>query len=730
MYIAVPIMSPDGNVESRSHRNAIRGSFKVIDFIKEPHPTSLSENAMDFQRFGIDPRLAQAAEGLATSFFFYEKMLTHVVTQQENVCVKIALDNGREEVILLPALQWLLSGEGRRVLIVVPSPADGDRCAAAIERLGSAAGISLCQVARDSAEPESLHIVGESGAAILIGMIEDLLAVPDLNLRDFGFLVVDGVDRLVELPSDAIRKFSSALLPSWERRSVLTCARFTAKAKNLAWDLADNPSELSIEGEVAKAQSVLKETWNVPVESKLKFLLGLLSREKPSRLCVFCNLRDTAGEVSRRLAANGISTDSILGPLSAERKFALIEKFRAGDSTCLVLSDEGSDGLSPGVFPLIVNFDIPLEPELFVKRLEMLDRSDPSAKVVSLACDRYIYGLPAVEQYIDAKLDALPADESMLSAADKSEGLGGKRKPKGDGYPPRDSRRGSSQRRDSYPREARPRETNPRDAYPRDAYPRESRNPDIRKSISEATGGALEINGELPPPTIQHRSGPNRPSSPKPASHGGSRRGQRSSEGRPAGKKDGFRVPPSQGESRREDPRRGGGKPSAQRATEFGPHSPRQPIAKVGPERLGQGKPDRTRSDQKKTGQTPSGMTSSGNPYDMPIEERMRLYREKYGRGLGGNKAASDSGTEKSGSGRSGPSSEKKAGPSNKQMGTQRKARKPGAKPDQGNVARHSGGPSKVPESPKNAPISPAETERKPESVVGRLLGAFKKKHS
>ena len=28
-----------------------------------------------------------------------------------------------------------------------------------------------------------------------------------------------------------------------------------------------------------------------------------------------------------------------------------------------------------------------------------------------------------------------------------------------------------------------------------------------------------------------------------------------------------------------------------------------------------------------------------GNPYDMPMEERMKLYREKYGRGLGESQA-------------------------------------------------------------------------------------------
>ena len=282
-------------------------------------PTSVSELSMDFNDSASTPGSPRRLKVFRPIFFFYEKMLSHVVDKQENVCVKIALDNGREEVLLLPALQWAISGEGRRVLVVVPDAESGDRCAAAIDRLGSGAGIGVCRARRDESNLEVSLLEGDPAASVLIGMVDDILALSGINLRDFGFLIVDGVDRLTELPADSIRRLCAALLPSWERRSVLACARFSVKAKNLAWDLADNPSEISIEGEVAKAQSVLKETWNVPAESKLKFLLGLIAREKPARLCVFCNIRDTANEVTRRLAANGISTDSILGPLLPER---------------------------------------------------------------------------------------------------------------------------------------------------------------------------------------------------------------------------------------------------------------------------------------------------------------------------------------------------------------------------------------------------------------------------
>jgi ATP-dependent RNA helicase RhlB len=542
---------------------------------------------MDFQRFGIDPRLAQAAEGLSTSFFFYEKMLALAVEKQENVCAKLSLDEGREEVILLPALQWLLSGENRKLLVATPDEASADRFAKAIAGLGRGANIEFCRIKPGEDTPGE----DRSAAPVLLGQFDELVA-SGLPLHDYGFLVIEGIDKIAERGGDSIHKFAAAVLPAWERRTILACEKLSAKAKVLAWDLADNPSELSVEGEAAKAESVLKETWSVPGESKMKFLLGLLSREKSSRVCIFCNLRDNAEELAKRLEVNGVASDYILGALALNRKRAVLDKLRSGACRCLVLTDLGAEGLDLGAFPLVINFDIPLEPELFVKRLEMLDRDAEGAKLVSIACERYIYGLPAVESYIDARLEALPISEELLAARDKSAGMSfGKHSHSAphraayprDAEPRQEAPRRPDTRREDPRREDTRRDSHSRGNYPRDGYPREDRSPDIRKSISEATGGTLSINSS-PLPKQQH-----------PRSDGGS-------------------------------PRRG-------QST-----SARQPTARVSSPRGNAPKPVKGQRPAK--GPRPANQQRSGdwqgNPYDTPIEERMKQYRAKYGQNIAG----------------------------------------------------------------------------------------------
>jgi len=581
---------------------------------------------MDFQQFGIDERLISGAQALRSRALFHEKMLERAVAADENVCAKIALDEGREAVLLLPALQWLASapaGEApRRILCLAPDRATAERLAVAARVLGAGLDLRACVVTPPeegegaATGPASAPVLeGDPGAVLVAGLPESLLAAEAaglLSLRSFGYLLVEGAERVAELAPELLRRLSSAMLPPWERKSILSCSRLTVKAKSLAWDLADNPVEIEIEEQVAKAQSVASETWQVETGAKLRFVLGLLRRERPARLCLFCDLKSSAEEVALRLRENGIEAAFVVGALPEERKFAVLERIKEVPGSVLVLSDEGAAGVTPGEFPLVLNYELPLEPDLYVRRLEMLDRAAPGARVVNLACDRYAVGLPAIERYIDAKLEARQAGPELLEAEDASADLVFEA-----ARPERDSRGGGGSKvgrlrtADEAPRGqggqgGRGRGEGRRDGRPegrggrdgggrgdnrrgdgrggrgRDGYQRPDRSPDIRKSISDLTGGSLDVDG---PGDLR---GPEAASS---GERGGQPRGER--QGQRGGRGERGRQ---QGSGRG----KGRGGKSQGRA----PVSP-GPIQSAG--------------------------RGAGNPYDLPMEERMKRYREKYG---------------------------------------------------------------------------------------------------
>jgi ATP-dependent RNA helicase RhlB len=724
---------------------------------------------MDFQQFGIDERLLSGVPSLRAQALFHEKMLTHALKQGENVYARLSVSSGREAIYLLPALQWLASGQGSgagRILCLVPDAEAARKSAAAALSIGSGIGLEACIVSLEgegAGQPAPAVVApvleGNPRASFVTGSLEALLAARDLiGLGDFGYLLVDGAERIAELPSERIRHFSSALRPSCDRRAIVVCGRNSVKAKNLAWDLSENPVEFHVEEEAAKAQSVSQESWHIASDRKLRFLLGLLARRRPSRTCVFCNLKSGAEELALRLRYNGVEADYILGSLPADRKAAILADLEAEEGSVLVLTDEGAAGLKSGSFPLVVNYDIPLDPELYVKRLEMLDRASASSGIVNLACDRYVYGLPAVEQYIDASLDAKPVDESLLRAEDKSADLAFER-PRFDREAPRGAPQVGKLVAADASRPARPAggEGGPRHAaedgrgsgpgQPRgegrgaargdargeghgeghgegrgrngqrrggrdDDYRqgRADRSPDIRRKIAEATGGSLDMDGASfqgePAQDSRPRQQPGREPGQQPRQGGKSGKGGRgkgSGQGRDGGRpqggrRDGGRGQGGEGQDRGERSRQGRPQQGGQQAPRDGGHAP-----------------------------------ADANPYSLSMEERMQRYREKYGQ-AGGQDRQSQPPRRQEGQGRSGGSQGQREGQpkGNAGKGAGRAAgkaegasqgkpmnRPPKREPEgQGRAARGSAAPK---------PASPAAEPGK-KGFLGKLFGSRKKK--
>jgi ATP-dependent RNA helicase RhlB len=718
---------------------------------------------MDFQQFGIDERLLSGVPSLRAQALFHEKMLTHALKQGENVYARLSVSSGREAVYLLPALQWLAAGQGSgagRILCLVPDLAAARKSAAAALSIGSGIGLEACIVSLEGEEGgqpapaiAAPILEGNPHAAFVTGSLEALFASRDLiGLGEFGFLLVDGAERIAELPSERIRHFSAALRPSCERRAIVVCGRNSVKAKNLAWDLSENPVEFHIEEEAAKAQSVSQESWHIASDRKLRFLLGLLARRRPVRTCIFCNLKSGAEELALRLRYNGVEADYILGSLPPDRKATILADLEAEEGSVLVLTDEGAAGIKGGSFPLVVNYDIPLDPELYVKRLEMLDRAAASSGIVNLACDRYVYGLPAIEQYIDASLDAKPVDDSLLRAEDKSadlaferprfdheaprgaphvgrlvapdagprpasdgghgqEGGQGRRPPRAEGHgDARGDTRGDA-RGDGHGRSGQ-RRGGREDDY---RQGRADRSPDIRRRIAEATGGSLDMDGG------SSQGEPARDARPRQKPGQQPHQGGKSGQGSRGNGKDRSHDPGRQPEGRREAGR--GDRPQAGRPQQGRPQAPRD------------------------GGRAPA----DANPYSMSMEERMQRYREKYGQ-AGGQERPNQASRGQEGQGRSGGQAAQGQGQRDGQpKGNGGKATGKAKGSARGNAAGKAAGkaeapsqgkfrnaaPKREPESQGNAgrgnaaarPDSTAEGQEK-QGFFGKLFGARKKKDS
>ncbi len=299
----------------------------------------------------------------------------------------------------------------------------------------------------------------QAGLDIIIGTpgrLIDFNQQGKINFHDIGSLVIDEADRLFDmgfLPD--LRRILKKLPPREERLTMLFSATLDYRVRELAWEYMNDPAEIEIHSEQVTVDGITQELYHVGCEEKMSLLLGLLNRDKPDNALIFTNTKHMAVEVAKRLELNGYPCEYIMGDLPQQQRLKVIEGIKSKQIRFLVATDVAARGLHIDDLSLVVNYDLPADAENYVHRIGRTARAGKTGKAVSLACDRFVYGLEAIEAYIKRKLPIMWPD-SELFAPDKSAGkrLNIERPPRRDDRQ-RDGRKG----RTGAGRSSKPRQT-------------------------------------------------------------------------------------------------------------------------------------------------------------------------------------------------------------------------------------------------------------------------------
>lgn len=229
------------------------------------------------------------------------------------------------------------------------------------------------------AQAESLA----KGAHILIGTpgrIQDHLAKETLVLDSIKTLVLDEADRILDMGFyDEIVKIGSNMPRS--KQSLLFSATFPPKIEKLAKALLKQPLSIKVDTIIAsnKIDEIVYET-----SDKFKTLTALIQSYKPESLLIFCNTKAEVISLTDTLAGRGHSVIDIHGDLDQRDRNESVIAFSNGSKRIMVATDVASRGLDIKDIELVINYDLPFDPEVYTHRIGRTGRADATGIALSL----------------------------------------------------------------------------------------------------------------------------------------------------------------------------------------------------------------------------------------------------------------------------------------------------------------------------------------------------------
>ena len=406
---------------------------------------------MDFKDFNLDSRLMEGIQnaGYETCTPVQEQVIS-ASGDGSDLYVQSQTGTGKTAAYLIAVMQEILTKSecsGKKVLVLVPTRELAVQVEMECRTLCEKTGLVPFSFYGGVGYEKQVKAI-EKGVDILVatpGRIIDLQEQKKLDLSNVGFAIIDEADRMFDMGFYPDLRIILKHLPQAEQRqTMLFSATLNTYVKNLAWEYTRDAKEITIEAENITVDEIDQELIHVSSDEKTKLLIGILSREKPESTIIFCNTKKGCEILGKRLALNGFSSEYIIGDMQQSRRLKVLNDFKAGKVSILVATDVAARGIDVTDLAMVVNYDLPNEPENYVHRIGRTARAGKSGKAYTFCSEKDVYDLMPIERYIGKSIPSRVCNSEMI-AEDKSEGIYIKLDSYGDddSFDKRDSRRDS-----------------------------------------------------------------------------------------------------------------------------------------------------------------------------------------------------------------------------------------------------------------------------------------------
>ncbi|MDR3237959.1 MAG: DEAD/DEAH box helicase [Spirochaetia bacterium] len=382
---------------------------------------------MKFREWNLDENLLKGIEeaGYSQCMPVQEETLDKTL-KNIDVLVQSQTGSGKTAAFIVSVFQLFLAENAKRskAIAIVPTRELAVQIEEEAELLGKYLNFKIASFYGGVGYEKQEKLLQE-GVDIIVGTpgrLIDLNQSKKLDFHAIDILIIDEADRLFDmgfLPD--IRKMLKKMKPKDERHTMLFSATLNSGVRQVAWEYMNNPADITINPETLTVDGITQELYHVGRTEKINLLIGLLRKANPRNALIFTNTKQAAFEVSHRLEINGFKSKYIIGDLPQAKRLKTIDDMKSGKIPVLVATDVAARGLHIDDLELVVNYDIPEDCENYVHRIGRTARAGKTGRAISLACERYVYGLEAIENFIDMKIPISWADDSLF-AADSSKG--------------------------------------------------------------------------------------------------------------------------------------------------------------------------------------------------------------------------------------------------------------------------------------------------------------------
>ena len=336
-----------------------------------------------FSSLGIAPALLETLTRL--KFIVptpIQQQVIPVAIQGKDIVGIAQTGTGKTLAFGIPMIQRLVQTK-KKGLVILPTRELAIQVDEVLRRTGKNLDLKTAVTIGGTAIGPQIRAIKQNPTIIIAtpGRLLDHLKQRTLQLDNVGIVVLDEADRMLDMGfAKEIERVLRAVPKN--RQTMLFSATMPPEIMKLATGHMKLPIRIEIAPTGSLPERITQEIFIIQRNAKDRLLQKILERYSDTAL-IFTRTKYTAGRLARTIRSMGHNAAEIHSGRSLAQRRSALEGFKSGKHRVLVATDIASRGIEVVGIGIVLNYDVPTNPEDYVHRIGRTGRAGETGKALT-----------------------------------------------------------------------------------------------------------------------------------------------------------------------------------------------------------------------------------------------------------------------------------------------------------------------------------------------------------
>lgn len=267
----------------------------------------------------------------------------------------------------------------------------------------------------------------KNGVDILVatpGRMFDLEHQKYLSLDNIEILILDEADRMFELGFINQMHHLITKIPR-KRQTLFFSATINQEVKDLAYSMVNNAVRIQISPKDTVSKTINHSVMFVEMDDKRFFAERIIKEHPDSKILIFVRTKIRAERVFKALERVEIASQTMHSDKNQVQRDNVMQQFKSGKCKILIATDITARGIDVPGIDLVINYDLPEDPENYVHRVGRTGRADRKGTAISFCSSEEKDLLTKVQGFINNEIKVLKMNnaeyEQTIDISNQSE---------------------------------------------------------------------------------------------------------------------------------------------------------------------------------------------------------------------------------------------------------------------------------------------------------------------